>query len=124
MGIQARELLGAPFDTLNVISSGGSSPPLSCLNDGLQVSTGASLGRGAIAVVTGEATPEAVFVFRNQRLRLRLKPFWQNKIRNDIKRAVAEYGRNTPKYFAHVRRLSIQYWLDMDRNELFEEVWE
>ena len=39
MGVRAREILGAPFDQLNIISFCGFKPPFSCVNDGLQVST-------------------------------------------------------------------------------------
>jgi pyrimidine-specific ribonucleoside hydrolase len=48
MGIRARELLSASLDELAVESFAGLTPPLSCLNDGLQTATGASLGRGTI----------------------------------------------------------------------------
>jgi pyrimidine-specific ribonucleoside hydrolase len=50
MGVRARELLNASFDEIDVASSAGVKPPYSCLNDGLQVATGASLGRGTIRV--------------------------------------------------------------------------
>ncbi len=48
MGILARELLKADLDELNVVAYTGSNPPESCLIDGLQIATGASLGRGTI----------------------------------------------------------------------------
>ena len=40
MAMLALELLGTDRDTLNVISFTGSHPPYSCLNDGIQISTG------------------------------------------------------------------------------------
>ena len=61
MGIRAREVLGAPFDQLEVISFSGYKPPFSCISDGLQVSTGASLGRANITN-THLGQPEAIFV--------------------------------------------------------------
>ena len=73
MGIRAREILEAPFDTLEVISNAGNKPPLSCMNDGLQVSTGASLGRGTIRVPDGNSLPGAIFVHNGIKLRLNLK---------------------------------------------------
>ncbi len=50
MGIRAREILGSDLDELIVESFAGYEPPISCMSDGLQVSTGASLGRGTIAL--------------------------------------------------------------------------
>ena len=119
MGIRARELLGAPFDSLEVISFAGSRPPLSCINDGLQVSTGASLGRGAIRVKE-DARPKATFIYRNTELTLTLKPAYQDLIESGISDGLEKFGALNPDYFDYIRELSIKYWLDFDRTELFD----
>jgi pyrimidine-specific ribonucleoside hydrolase len=123
MGVRAREILEAPFDSLEVISNAGNNPPLSCMNDGLQVSTGASLGRGAIRVNAGN-TPSAVFLFKDLKLTLTLKKEVWAKIKNDIGRLVSRYGGTTPEYFKKVRELSIIYWKDLDRALIFDEKME
>ncbi len=121
MGVRAREILNAPFDSLRVVSFTGSEPPLSCLNDGLQASTGASLGRGSIRIAKSRSEPAAMFV-RNQRvLYLTLKPQYVKRIKKDIQSALKRFGGLNPDYFAHIRKLSIEYWMDFDRTELFEE---
>lgn len=122
MGIYARELFEAPFDALEVVSYAGSKPPLSCVNDGLQVSTGASLGRGAIRVEE-EARPAAMFIFRDRTLTLALKPDYVARIKADIAAAVDRFGGLNPAYFDHVRELSIRYWKEMDRTKLFDAGW-
>ena len=123
MGVRAREILEAPFDTLEVITDAGSSPPLSCMNDGLQVSTGASLGRGAIRVTEGN-TPSAQFLFKDLKLTLTLKKeVWAN-IKKDIGKLVSTYGGTTPEYFKKVRELSVVYWKDLDRALIFDEKME
>lgn len=121
MGIRAREILEAPFDSLNVVSFAGSAPPLSCLNDGLQVSTGASLGRGAIQVTEENKIPGAAFIKGDIRLTLTLKPEYVARIKADIAAAVERFGGLGPDYFDHIRTLSIQYWKDFDRTQLFLE---
>jgi pyrimidine-specific ribonucleoside hydrolase len=121
MGIRAREILEAPFDTLEVVSSAGSSPPLSCMNDGLQVSTGASLGRGTIKIADGSPKPEAVFVRGNQKVTLKIKKEVLDKIKADIQKALKTYGGLNQEYFAHIRQLSVDYWRDLDRKEIFDE---
>ncbi len=122
MGIYARELLEAPFDALEVVSYAGSRPPLSCVNDGLQVSTGASLGRGTIKVEE-EARPAARFIYRNRTLKLTLKSEYVSRIKTDIAAAVDRFGGLNSAYFAHVRKLSIQYWKEMNRTTIFEVIW-
>lgn len=121
MGIRAREILEAPFDSLSVETSAGLNPPLSCLNDGLQVSTGASLGRGTIRVLQDKKKPSARFTRGDMTLELTLKPAYIDRIKSDIKAAIARFGGVGPDYFAHIRKLSIVYWKDFDREDLFEE---
>jgi pyrimidine-specific ribonucleoside hydrolase len=121
MGILAREILHASLDELEVESHAGLKPPLSCLNDGLQVATGASVGRGAITVLNdGTAAPEAVFTNGKQKIRLSLRKEVRERIKSDIGRAIELYGNLTPEYFKEVRRLSFVYWTDMRRDEIFE----
>lgn len=119
MGIRARELLGAPLDGVRVVSFAGQQPPLSCMNDGLQVATGASLGRGTIKISSSKFEPAAVFTYKNQMLTLRVKAEIIQRIRADIEAALKKYGGTSPGYFAHFRRLSLQYWRDLDRKEIF-----
>ncbi len=121
MGVRAREILKAPFDTLEVVSFAGSSPPLSCMNDGLQTSTDASLGRGTIRVAETHEEPAAMFVHHGRALHLTLKPRYVRQIKTDIQAALKRFGGLTPEYFARIRELSIAYWQDFDRTRIFEE---
>jgi pyrimidine-specific ribonucleoside hydrolase len=121
MGIRAREVLHASLDDLRVESHAGLRPPMSCLTDGLQVSTGATLGHGTIQVAAGRAEPEAVFTRGQERLRLSLRPDVRDRIRGDVEQAVHEHGNLTPEYFQAIRRLSIRYWLELDRRKIFLE---
>lgn len=122
MGIRAREILEAPFDALTVESFASLKPPLSCMNDGLQVATGASLGRGAITVSQEDPPrPSARFTNGAMVLELTLKKEFITRIQADIKAAVDQFGGLSPEYFAHIRTLSIRYWKEFDRLKLFEE---
>jgi pyrimidine-specific ribonucleoside hydrolase len=122
MGTRAREILEAPFDALQVVSHAGSTPPLSCMNDGLQVSTGASLGRGTIKIAQGEPKPEAVFIHGSEKVTLTIKKEILEKIKEDIQKALKIYGGMNSNYFSYIRQLSLDYWFNLDRNYIFEEV--
>jgi pyrimidine-specific ribonucleoside hydrolase len=125
MGLRARELLGASLDDLRVESLAGLRPPVSCLNDGLQVATGASLGRGAIHVPeTTMPQAAAVFTFGDRRVRLRVRDSAVKKLQADLRAAVQRHGDLTPAYFAEVRRISLEAWRDLDRAQVFEETYE
>jgi pyrimidine-specific ribonucleoside hydrolase len=122
MGLRARELFNAALDELRVESHAGLKPPLSCVNDGLQVATGASLGRGTIAVVTNSpAVCEAVFHYGEGWLKLRLKPELAKQIAADMTELEKRHGGMTPEYFQAVRGVSLKHWLSLDRTTMFEE---
>jgi pyrimidine-specific ribonucleoside hydrolase len=125
MGLRARELLGASLDELRVESLAGLRPPVSCLNDGLQAATGASLGRGTIRVpATDTPKAAAVFTFGEKRLEMRVRPEAVTKIQAAIRAAIQQHGDLTPAYFAEVRRISLEAWRDLDRREVFEETFQ
>ena len=125
MGLRARERFNVALDELRVESRAGLKPPLSCVNDGLQVATGASLGRGTITVVTnGPPACEAVFSYGEKRLRLRLKPEFAKQIAADMGELGKRHGGTTPEYFQDVRVVSLKHWLNFDRTTMFEETME
>ena len=123
MGIRAREVLRAPFDELEVISFSGFKPPFSCLNDGLQVSTGASLGRANITN-THVGQPEAMFIYKGKRLNMKVKREIKAEIRRVIKEFSEKYGFRSAKYFHELDKESVKYWFEWDRNRMFVEVLE
>ena len=124
MGIRAREYFNIGVDDIRVISYAGLQPPVSCMNDGLQVSTGGTLGHGLISVATDETTrPEATFTFKNKTLRLKLKPVYAQQIRKDVEDAIKKYGNLTEPYWQQIRTLAIKYWEEFDRHEMFEVSW-
>ena len=138
MGIYALELLSRlcnKAEELKVLSFAGSRPPVSCFNDGLQISTGATLGHGAIEIAKScaeskehaDARVEAIFRFRaicgtevkEMQLRVWLKEELMQQIAGDIANAVKQYG-HTPDYWLQVRRLALEYWQQWNRAEIFE----
>ena len=118
MGLHARELLGTP---LSVQSFAGCVPPVSCLNDGLQIGACATLGHGQITVSSDPAARvEAEFRCEEKALRLRLKPEYEERVREDILRAEEQFGHQ-PAYWRHIRSLALRYWREWDRKQVFEE---
>jgi pyrimidine-specific ribonucleoside hydrolase len=111
MGLRARELLNASLGGLTVVSHAGLRPPLSCMNDGLQVATGASLGRGMISVAPGEARPEAIFRAQDRALGLRLRDEATERVRIAFRGARESGGGDAQ---------ALRLWLELDRREVFE----
>lgn len=123
MGIRAREVLGAPFDKLDVITFCGFKPPFSCTNDGIQVSTGASLGRATISN-THLGEPEAIFIYQGKRLLLRVKPKIKKEIGKVVKELSKRHGFQSPTYFEKLDKVSVTYWLEWDRKAIFDELFQ
>jgi len=121
MGLYARDYFKADLDELLVESFAGLKPPVSCLNDGLQVSTGATLGHGTITIVPSQpACPQARFTHDDQAITLTLKSKYWSQIKKDIRTEIKEHGNKTPAYWQAVRQLGLGYWLQWHRNDLFE----
>jgi inosine-uridine nucleoside N-ribohydrolase len=120
MGIRAKEYFCTGVDESRVTSFAGSVPPLSCMNDGLQVSTGATPGHGLLTVSSDTITrPVAEFTYLNHKIRLTLKPEVAEKISSELKEINFVYGIDSNIYWELVRKNTIKYWKDLDRHEIF-----
>ncbi len=121
MGLRAREYLDADLDGLTVLSFAGRRPPISCLNDGIQASTGATLGHGTISLAQGPSEmPRAHFTRGNTTICLELKPAYWQRVKDDITGVIERHGPNSDEYWSSVRRLGIRYWADWSRNDIFD----
>lgn len=119
MGVRACELLETQSH-IHTLSYAGLRPPLSCLNDGVQAGCGSTLGRGLIEVDSHHPRVEARFQHGHHSLRLRLQPQYQFRIKHELERCVALYGRATPQYWHHLRHIALGYWLELYREDIFE----
>ena len=121
MGLAAREIFEKEGikDHISVLSYAGTVPPVSCLGDGLQISTGATIGHGLISISDeAEKRVEAIFTSGGKTLTLKLKPEFEARIKADIEEGVAKYGHK-PEYWEYVRKLALKYWAEWDRKQLF-----
>ena len=122
MGVRATELLHTGIDDIHVTSFAGSTPPVSCMNDGLQVSTGGTVGHGLFSVSTEkDIRPSAVFTFKNKEVHMQLKSAYTEQIKQDITTGIRMHGTHTQPYWQYVRKLAIRYWNLFDRKQLFIE---
>ena len=120
MGLFAREVLGACHDEHRIVSMAGSKPPVSCLNDGLQVSTGATIGHGLFSVKEViQPVPEAKFTYNGKTVTIFLDEEIQEKIEGDIKEILAETGGLTAEYWQKIRELGLEVWRTYDRRKIF-----
>ncbi|MGM0667618.1 MAG: nucleoside hydrolase [Bacteroidota bacterium] len=120
MGIRAREYFHIGVDEMNVLSYAGNITPVSCMNDGLQVSTGATAGHGLLKVVNDSGVPEATFTYMDRTIRLKLKDDISSEIRQELKEINFIYGLDSNIYWELVRQKAILYWKNLDRHEIFE----
>ena len=120
MGIRAREYFNTGVDEFKAVSFAGSTPPLSCMNDGIQVSTGATPGHGLLTVRNDTVLRPAVdFTYLGRRIRISLKPEIAKKISSELKEINFIYGLDSDIYWELVRKNTIKYWREMDRHEIF-----
>ncbi len=121
MGMYAREYFGIGTDLLDIKTYAGSVEPYSCMNDGLQVSTGATLGQGSIYLINDTvAKPQAIFTYQNQSILIKLKSEYLQELQAVIDKGIKNYGLLNEGYWTLIRQTSIKYWLEWDRNQIFE----
>jgi len=119
MGVRALEYFNVGVNNLEVVSYAGSEPPLSCLNDGIQISTGATIGQGLIKVDKAVLPiPTVIFVFNGKRIRIELKKEIAKRIESDIIKGVQQFGMSN-KYWSYVEELAYHYWKELDRHVIF-----
>jgi len=120
MGIRAREYFNTGVDEFSAVSFAGSTPPMSCMNDGIQVSTGATPGHGLLTVINDKpAIPAVEFTYMNRKIRVTLKPEIADKISSELQEINFVNGLDSNIYWELVRKNSIKYWRDLDRHEIF-----
>jgi inosine-uridine nucleoside N-ribohydrolase len=120
MGIRAMEYYNVGVNNMKVTTFAGSKPPLSCFNDGIQISTGATIGQGLITISDSlSITPSAIFEFNNQKVHIAVKPEIAQQMRNEIKYGVDTYGLLSDRYWIYIEKLAIEYWANFDRSEIF-----
>jgi pyrimidine-specific ribonucleoside hydrolase len=121
MGIRAREYFCTGVDEMTVTTHAGSTPPLSCMNDGIQVSTGATPGHGLFTVSTEMPFfAGADFTHKERTVRITLKKDLAERISGELKEINFIYGLDSDIYWELVRQNSIKYWLQFDRHEIFD----
>ncbi len=75
LGIRAMEYFNVGINNLEIHSFAGNKPPLSCFNDGLQISTGATIGQGLITVSdTVRTIPTVLVTFNKRTIMISVKP--------------------------------------------------
>lgn len=121
MGIRAREYFGIGADEMKIVSFAGTIPPFSCMNDGLQVSTGGTLGHGLITVDSDlRKEPKASFTYMGRKITLVLKNEYRQKMESEIKEISGIYGLDSNVYWELVRIAALNYWANWDRHQIFE----
>ena len=119
MGILAREYFHVGVDMIEVISFAGSMPPLSCMNDGLQISTGATTGHGLLNVTSEELSAMADFTHNGVTIRIRLNEDIANKVNKELKELNFVHGLDSDIYWELVRQRAILHWKNLSRYEIF-----
>ncbi len=83
MGLLALHLLQSPgYTGISAEAETGNTPPLSCLVDGIQISTGCTAGKGNLMVrAVGHAA--ATFTANGRVLRVEVRPEWLSRIQRE-----------------------------------------
>jgi pyrimidine-specific ribonucleoside hydrolase len=99
MGLLAKKTLNCNgFKDLHAIVNTGSTPPLSCVVDGIQVATGCTLGKGNITVRDCDSI-SAIFHSGNRRIRVEIKADALRSLRKELVDGDADSLKETARKF-------------------------
>ena len=94
MGMIANNFLSKDPFSKKVIVDTGVKPPLSCIIDGIQISSGCTLGKGNISI-NSEGTPKARFICNGKNVEIVLKPSIQKDIDTNVtEENMTSYSKN------------------------------
>lgn len=104
MGKIANQILGSDSFSKKAFVWTGTNPPLSCIIDGIQISSGCTLGKGNISVYQ-KGVPKARFISNGRHVEIELKTNIQQEIdttvteENIIKYSEQLYNRSNKELF-------------------------
>jgi len=76
---------------------------------------------GTIHLASDSITrPAAIFRFNDRSIELSLKPEYLKQLNDDIEKGIVGFGLKDEGYWHLVRRNAINYWLNWDRNKIFD----
>jgi len=120
MGIRAMEYFNIGINDMQITTYAGNNPPLSCFNDGVQISTGSTIGQGLITISDSISDiPSSVFEFNKNKVIISVKKEIADQMQRDISYGVKTYGLLSNKYWLYIEKLALKYWTDFDRHEIF-----
>ncbi|MEX0987382.1 MAG: nucleoside hydrolase [Bacteroidales bacterium] len=120
MGIRAMEYFHVGINNLQATSFAGSVPPLSCLTDGVQISTGATPGQGLLTIAGDvEELPTVQFEFNGRTIRMVLDGSIATQMKEEIRYGVENFGLESDTYWLYIEKLATEYWTGFNRHEIF-----
>jgi pyrimidine-specific ribonucleoside hydrolase len=121
IGVRACEFFNVGANNIEIVSYAGSRPPLSCFNDGVQISTGATIGQGLIEISdTVLSIPTIVCRCNGYTVEFAVTKEIALQMQLDIKKGVRLYGNLTPDYWNYVEELARVYWTTFNRHDIFD----
>ncbi len=123
MGLRAGELLNAPPHGMQVVSHSAAQPPVSCLNDGIIVSTGSTPGRALFRHEPGPPGSTRVsFSYNGRQVTLAVKDEYRKRVQAGIDELRKSHTLEDAEYWQGVREASLEIWENWHRRDLFEVV--
>ena len=120
MGLYAMEQLNSPQHGMKIISHVSTNPPVSCLNDGLMVATGCTIGRALFRQENvDDKTVKVTFSYNARTITLSLKESYRNQVRSRIQEILRENSIEEEGYWISVREFGLEIWEKWHRTKLF-----
>lgn len=120
MGIRVLNYFHVHPGDLEIESYWGTNPPTSCINDGIQVATGSTIGNGNYHIKEPATYPKIMATYKNQTIEIKLKHDTYKKLKDIIQHGLDRYGLKSEAYWSYIREKAIHQWKELDRKSIFQ----
>jgi len=118
MGVRVLDYFHTYPGQFDIISYCGIKPPLSGMNQGIQVACQAS-GSGRLQIKEDKSRPMAVVRFHDREIEVSLKDDYYQQMRDDLEKVNKQYKFGTAPYWQALRKKALLYWHQWSRKDIF-----
>jgi inosine-uridine nucleoside N-ribohydrolase len=118
MGVRILDYFHTYPGQFDITSYCGIHPPLSGMNEGLQVAC-KTTGNTGLQIKEDKAEPRARVRFHDRQIEISLREDYNRQMQDDLEQINSQYEFGTAGYRQAIREKALQYWLEWDRKDVF-----
>jgi len=118
MGVRILDYFHTYPGQFDITSYCGIHPPLSSMNEGIQVAC-ETTGNKGLQIKEDKAEPMARVRFHDRQIEISLRENYYQQMQDDLEQINNQYQYGTAPYRQAIREKALHYWLEWNRKDIF-----